>query len=157
MKSLASPQYGCDIRGRVRSRLKSQRDEVFGQHWQDETWHEVLRLICGAIDPKFASELIEYLIKQEINRSSNLEDVGTKDFSDFRMSKKGLNNLMLAADCLSEVKDFSSVTSTKLTLKQHLCFEVENSEFPLSYNATEALLNRRGAFKPGFDWKSFRP
>jgi GTPase SAR1 family protein len=40
------------------------RDEVFGQHWQDETWHEVLRLICGMIDAKFAGELIEFLIEK---------------------------------------------------------------------------------------------
>ncbi len=30
------------------------RDQVFGKHWPDPTWHEVLRLICGEIAPKFA-------------------------------------------------------------------------------------------------------
>ncbi|NJO41317.1 MAG: NACHT domain-containing protein [Cyanobacteria bacterium RU_5_0] len=118
------------------------RDEVFGQHWQDETWHEVLRLICGMIDAKFAAPLIEYLMKQDIDRSSCLEDVGANNASDFRVNTEGVNNLLLAADCLSEVKDLSSVASTKLKLKQHLCSEVEKPEVPLSYDATEAILNR---------------
>ncbi|NJL55249.1 NACHT domain-containing protein [bacterium] len=118
------------------------RDEVFGQHWQDETWHEVLRLICGMIDAKFSATLIEYLMKQEMDRSFYLKDVGANDISDFRVSTEGVNFLLLAADCLSEVKDFSSVISLKSRLKQQLCYEVENQEFPLSYDATEALLNR---------------
>jgi hypothetical protein len=41
------------------------RDRVFGEHWQDGTWHEVLRLICGMIDANFAFKLIEFLIKQK--------------------------------------------------------------------------------------------
>ncbi|WP_225887008.1 NACHT domain-containing protein [Nodosilinea nodulosa] len=119
------------------------RDEVFENHWQDETWHEVLRLICGMIDAKFSAILIEYLMSQEMDRNSYLEDVDLKDFPDFRVvNAEGVGNLLLAADCLFEVKDFSSVASIKLRLKQHLCFEVEKQEVPLSYEATEALLNR---------------
>jgi hypothetical protein len=41
------------------------RDEVFGNHWQDETWHEVLKLIFGMIEVKIARELIELLIEAE--------------------------------------------------------------------------------------------
>ncbi len=37
--------------------------EVFGKHWQDKTWHEVLRLIAGMIEPKFVGEIIDYLIE----------------------------------------------------------------------------------------------
>jgi hypothetical protein len=62
------------------------RDEVFGQHWQDETWHEVLRLICGAIDPKFAGELIEFFISLKADKEEAI-----------------FSNLFLAADCLEEV------------------------------------------------------
>jgi hypothetical protein len=46
------------------------RDEVFGQHWQDETWHEVLKLICGMIAPKSANKLVEFLLN---NFESNQE------------------------------------------------------------------------------------
>ncbi|MBC7968719.1 MAG: NACHT domain-containing protein, partial [Verrucomicrobia bacterium] len=57
------------------------RDEVFGNHWQDETWHEVLRLICGMIDTKLVGDIIIYLIDK------NGE---TEDFK----------NLFLAVGCL---------------------------------------------------------
>jgi len=97
------------------------RDEVFGQHWQDETWHEVLKLICGAIDPKFAGELIEFLIEQEVNLqdyvvkqvSSLLEDSDNwRDLTNGKsyratkfLEKEGFNNFFLALACLTEVRD----------------------------------------------------
>jgi predicted NACHT family NTPase len=36
--------------------LEQLRDDVFGQHWQDKAWHEVLRLICELLEPKFAGQ-----------------------------------------------------------------------------------------------------
>jgi predicted NACHT family NTPase len=44
--------------------LDELKKEVFGKHWQDESWHEVLRLIAGMIDVKFAGEIIEYLMEK---------------------------------------------------------------------------------------------
>ncbi len=40
-------------------------NDVFGKHWQDEKWHEVLRLIAGMIDATFVGEIISYLMEQE--------------------------------------------------------------------------------------------
>jgi predicted NACHT family NTPase len=41
------------------------RIEVFGNHWYEESWREVLRLIAGMIlDPKNVGEIIEYLMEQ---------------------------------------------------------------------------------------------
>jgi len=74
------------------------RDEVFGQHWQDETWHEVLRLICGAIDPKFAGELIEFLMTREID-----------DAEPDLFSQAQIKNLFLATQCLVEVENPKSI------------------------------------------------
>ena len=42
--------------------LDDLKTEVFGKHCQDESWHEVLRLIAGMLDAKFVGEIIEYLI-----------------------------------------------------------------------------------------------
>lgn len=64
--------------------IEELKTEVFGKHCDDQTWHEVLQLIIGMIEPKFAGEIIEYLIK--------LDGEG-KEFS----------NLFLAADCLLEM------------------------------------------------------
>ena len=36
------------------------KTEVFGKHWQDESWHEVLRLICGIVGENVTGMMIEY-------------------------------------------------------------------------------------------------
>ena len=36
--------------------------EVFGKHWNHESWYEVLRLITGLLEPNFACQIIDYLI-----------------------------------------------------------------------------------------------
>ena len=76
------------------------RDEVLGLHLQDE-WHEVLRLICGAVDPKFASGFIDCLIKfyEEYDETSSL---------------------FFAATCFSEIKNRSLVNSIESKLLKHL-------------------------------------
>lgn len=58
------------------------RDEFFGRHYQDETWHEVLKLICSMIDSKFVLELVSYLAD---------------------LDSKNPSNLLIAAQCFSEI------------------------------------------------------
>jgi len=62
------------------------KTEVFGKHWHDETWHEVLRLITGMIDAEFVGEILEYLIVQDGEAQKYV-------------------NLFLAAKCFSEVRN----------------------------------------------------
>ena len=66
--------------------LEQLQHKIFGQHWQKETWREVLRLICGMVDEKVAGSLLEFLLKRE------------SEAEDFR-------NLILASNCLSEVRN----------------------------------------------------
>ncbi|MEH1940747.1 MAG: HEAT repeat domain-containing protein [Nostoc sp.] len=66
------------------------KTEVFGKHWQDETWHEVLRLIAGMIDAKFVGEILDYLMVQDGEEEKFL-------------------NLFLAAKYLAEVKNRSVI------------------------------------------------
>lgn len=76
--------------------------DVFGKHWQDESWHEVLRLIVGMmIDVKFAGEIIDYLMA--LNGEA-------KDFI----------NLFLAADCLGEIRNRTVIAATSATLIDRL-------------------------------------
>lgn len=63
------------------------RDEIFGRHWQDETWHEVLSLISGQIHAQFVGQLIEFLLNLDGN----------------------LLRIYLAVDCLVEVSDRSLI------------------------------------------------
>ncbi|NEO95965.1 MAG: NTPase, partial [Moorea sp. SIO3G5] len=80
--------------------LEQLKTEVFGKHWPDESWHEVLRLIVGMIDSIKAGEIIEYLMAQD----------GEGD---------ELKNLFLAGDCLSEVRNRYEIQSTNTELLNH--------------------------------------
>ncbi|QLE57695.1 HEAT repeat domain-containing protein [Nostoc sp. TCL26-01] len=75
--------------------------QVFGQHWQDETWHEVLRLITGMIEPRFVCEILDYLMAQNGEQAKFI-------------------NLFLAAKCLAEVRNRLLVSTTATKLLQHL-------------------------------------
>ncbi len=66
--------------------LDELKTEVFGTHWDDESWQEVLCLIAGLIDGRFTGELIEFLIEQ------------SEEF-------ENCQSLFLAAKCLNEVRD----------------------------------------------------
>ncbi len=64
------------------------KQEVFIKYWQDDSWHEVLRLIIGIIGGKLALELIEALMA--------IED-----------EQKEFQNLFLSAKCLLDVRNIS--------------------------------------------------
>jgi predicted NACHT family NTPase len=81
--------------------LEKLKTDVFGKHWQDESWHEVLRLIAGMIDAKFIGQIIEYLIAQ-------------------RGETENFTNLFLAAKCLSELRNRVELTSTANQLFKQL-------------------------------------
>ena len=67
------------------------RLEVFGNHWKEESWHEVLRLIVGMIDDSIASEILKYFVSQ---------------------SSYSHKRLFLAASCLLEVKNRFLIVQT---------------------------------------------
>ncbi|QSJ14406.1 NACHT domain-containing NTPase [Nostoc sp. UHCC 0702] len=73
------------------------KQDVFGKHWQDETWHEVLQLIAGMIEPRFVGEIIDYLMVQDGEEEKFV-------------------NLFLAAKCLAEVRNRQviEITANKL-------------------------------------------
>jgi tetratricopeptide (TPR) repeat protein len=64
--------------------IEQLKDDIFGQHWQDKSWHEVLRLISGTIDAEFVAEVMEYLI-------------------DVYEETSNISPLILAAECFNEV------------------------------------------------------
>jgi hypothetical protein len=99
------------------------REEVFGQHWNDETWHEVLRLIAGMVHETRAEELIQFLMKQ-----------------DGRQEK--LANLMLAAGCLYEVRNRVAIQATDQALWMRLTNDAIRFKSPretASTNRTEDI------------------
>ncbi|MBD2537384.1 NACHT domain-containing protein [Coleofasciculus sp. FACHB-SPT36] len=81
--------------------LEELKTEVFGKHWQDESWHEVLRLIAGMIDTSFAGEIIDYLMAQNGEAQKFI-------------------NLFLAAKCFSDVRNRALIVITSTNLLNHL-------------------------------------
>ncbi|MBH8552434.1 NACHT domain-containing NTPase, partial [Nostocaceae cyanobacterium CENA357] len=81
--------------------IEKLKNEVFGKHWQDETWHEVLLLIAGMIEPKFVGEILDYLMAQDGEEEKFV-------------------NLFLAAKCLVEVRNRSVIASTANKLLNEL-------------------------------------
>ena len=101
-------------------------NEVFGAHWQDESWHEVLRLICGMIEPKFVAEIIDFLLAQKIDRSKFLDDYKIMRF----IKKEGLGNLILAANCFAEVRNRNLIATTSAQLLKVLKDEIKQESQP---------------------------
>jgi HEAT repeat protein/energy-coupling factor transporter ATP-binding protein EcfA2 len=110
--------------------LEELKTEVFGKHWQDESWHEVLRLIAGMIDAKFVGEIIEYLMAQKIDNREFLDEGG-------ELTDEGVLNLLLAANCLAEVRNRTTITPIATRLLEALKKEVEE-EYPYEFNAKAA-------------------
>ena len=101
-------------------------NEVFGAHWQEESWHEVLRLICGMIEPKFVAEIIDFLLEQKADRSQFLNQTTPN------LKKEGINNIILAVNCFEEVRNKNLISSTSEKLLQTLKNEIEQ-EFPYRF------------------------
>ncbi len=98
--------------------LEQLKTEVFGKHWKEESWHEVLRLIAGMVGEKQAEELILFLMEQD----------GRND---------KLANLMLAAGCLSEVRNRQVIQGTDQNLRQHFFAHVIRYDPPYFYEDFE--------------------
>jgi predicted NACHT family NTPase len=108
--------------------IEELKREVFGKHWRDETWHEVLRLIAGMIEPKFVGEILDYLMAQNGEAEK-------------------FSNLFLAAKCLSDVrsrKDIKEVVQQLLTcfkdLTQYDLYNPLNAYNTLFYIEKERLV-----------------
>ena len=65
-------------------------EQTFAAHWQNERWHEILRLIAGMLEPRFVKKIIEFLLE--------------KNGEEARFA-----NVFLAANCLTEAKQSSEL------------------------------------------------
>jgi predicted NACHT family NTPase len=100
--------------------LEELKTEVFGKHWQDESWHEVLRLIVGMIDTSFAGEIIDYLMALNGEAQKFI-------------------NLFLAAECLSEVRNRSAIAVTAAKLLDQLKGLSKYDNYSIPTDAVSAI------------------
>jgi predicted NACHT family NTPase len=104
--------------------LDELKREVFGKHWQDESWHEVLRLIVGMIDTSFAGEIIDYLMA-------------------FDGEEEKFINLLLAAECILEVRSRRVIQRTDIRLYNKLRELYENLKNQMDLIDSNRILSKR--------------
>ena len=81
--------------------------KTFDEHWYEESWHEVLRLIAGMIDQSFLERIVDYLFSQ------NGESIFLRPGNQFA-------NIFLAADCYFESRGRTSLSKIEIELKKKL-------------------------------------
>ncbi len=89
--------------------IEQLKTDVYGKHWEDQSWHEVLRLICGMIDEICAGELITYLATRVNRRWTKVQ------------SNRPPWNIALAVQCLAEVRHLNAVSKSAESLLFAIC------------------------------------
>ncbi|MFN6337572.1 MAG: tetratricopeptide repeat protein, partial [Cyanobacteriota bacterium] len=83
--------------------LEQLKQEVFREHWRDQSWHEVMRLIIGhdLLDPAFAEDILLDLLNQKAEDGK-------------------VSALILAADCYLEIEQKHKVERVAHALRNQL-------------------------------------
>lgn len=98
------------------------KNDIYGKHWEDQVWHEVLRLICGMIDERWAGEVIDFLTYQATS------------FDGKKSWNAPIWNIALAIQCLGEVRTVGLVASPATKLLHTLCtFLTEGKHVDLGF------------------------
>ncbi|HSF75312.1 MAG TPA: NACHT domain-containing protein, partial [Microcoleus sp.] len=112
--------------------------EVFREHWRDQSWHEVLRLMAGMLDAKFTGPILEYLIG---------ENGEGENFS----------NLFLAAQCVSEVEKRNEIAAIASQLRDRVKELTKYGNItgskPLEYYRRVYQINRPAVAAVAATWK----
>lgn len=106
---------------------------IFDEHWQDESWHEVLRLICGMIDEKFAGELIDYLIN--FHKSITIPkytEWGEEFFEKVDYAKEvRYSEINFAIECMTELKNLDIIRDISAKLLKITYDKIFDFETPI--------------------------
>ena len=95
--------------------LEELKTEVFGKHWWNPYWDEVLCLIIGMIQPQFAGHVIEYLIEPP-------------DADEWHTDS---SHLFFAARCISEVRNRVDIKETSDKLLDRLKSLTDDPDYPM--------------------------
>ena len=123
--------------------------KLYGAHFQDEAWDEVLRLMAGMVDPRFVGAVIGHLLDQFVNVSKCLEGQ--------RLKPSGISHLLLAANCLSEVRVRNEINKPAERLLNQLKQQAI-TEYPYQLNSQaakaliESITRNWKEFSGIFEW-----
>ena len=115
---------------------------LYGAHFQEESWDEVLRLMAGMVEPRFVGEIIEDLLLQDVEKSDFVRYADHPFNFMAYLQKGGVSNLLLAADCLAEVRNRSEIGEPVSQLLIELQRAIINDyPYSLEDDTAFALLN----------------
>jgi len=109
--------------------IEELKTDIFLAHFRDETWHEVLRLICGMIEPRFTGELVEFLVSHA--------EIEIKDDFVEKLESNPLKELVFAQTCLNEAN--KPVESTVKLLYSKLQDFAGHEDWSVRKAAVESL------------------
>jgi hypothetical protein len=92
--------------------------KVFGEHFDDQSWHEVLRLIAGMIEPQFSGQIISYLSVSVGEKDNITIEANAKGGDDIEYGVRGLS---LALKCLAEIKKIFLLAEPAELLLRAIC------------------------------------
>ncbi|MEG4958651.1 HEAT repeat domain-containing protein, partial [Microcoleus sp. K4-C2] len=112
--------------------------QIFREHWRDESWHEVLRLMAGMLKAKCTGDILEYLIGEN----------GEAD---------KFSNLFLAAQCVSEVKNRNDIaviaSQLRDRVKELTKYGNITGSTPQEYNILVFQIRRQAVAAIAATWK----
>ncbi|MGW3208697.1 HEAT repeat domain-containing protein [Streptomyces sp. NPDC001135] len=120
--------------------------QVYGEHWADPAWHEILVLVAGMVEPRLAAQIVDHLLAADplwfVRRPGS-------------SSGETPHHIVLAARCLGEVRDpgalpaqSSAVVNAVIALIEHMVAERAFPGSPVTRAVVETLppvLGRLGA------------
>jgi hypothetical protein len=114
--------------------IEDLKTELFAKHWEDESWHEVMKLVTGSLQSKFSAEIIDFLLKIHTHFPKSKKAEKSKDKDDWA-------HLLLATDCLAEVKQRKEIHLIVDEVMKQIREKIENpSQYKLSSESASALI-----------------
>ncbi len=116
--------------------IEQLKTDIYGKHWEDQSWHDVLRLICGMIDAKWAEKIIDYLFNMSYQEPTNLDNFISDEEIEIvirRAYNQSSNQPMLpgshrkvslSAACLGEMNNILTIEKLANNFSMHVNWKV---------------------------------
>lgn len=95
--------------------IEQLKTNVYGEHWEERSWHEVLCLICGMIDEKWVDRIIGYL-DEEMYRPWPIEFGENLPW-----------NIGIAVQCVAEIRNLLPIEKSAAHLLVTICDLIDHS------------------------------
>jgi HEAT repeat protein len=97
--------------------IEQLKTDIYGKHWEDQSWHEVLRLICGMVDDGWAVGVTEYLQNEVYQPWPN------------EFGKLLPWNIALAWNCINEIRNVAMTEPVIRKMIENLFILFEHGMF----------------------------